>query len=91
MSIDKLICVVVPLRVNQILTPSNARIVTTVILAVASLFSTYELFSQKSVMMRVKNRKGPIAAEEVIIMNGTADQEYSVYIGYDCDTKWPEW
>lgn len=51
MSIDKLICVLVPLRVQQLLTPTKARIVFIVVLVVSSTFSCYELFSMKVVKL----------------------------------------
>lgn len=83
MSIDKLICVLMPLKVNQLLTPTKAKIVTTSILMLASLFSSYEMFAQQSVELRVTEGKG--SSEE-----NMTNEKFS-FIGYDCDTKWPEW
>jgi hypothetical protein len=80
MSIDKLICVLIPLKVSQLLTPSKARIIFIVIFIISSVFSSYELFAQHSVELRVNRTE---------IASPTATAAYSP-IGYDCDTKWPE-
>ncbi len=83
MSIDKLICVLKPLKVNQLLTPRNARISTTCILTVAAVFSSYELFAQHSIELKVSKQKDNFS-------QNVTEKEY-ILIGYDCDTKWPEW
>ncbi len=83
MSIDKLICVLIPLKVNQLLTTRNARIASTCILTAAAVFSSYELFAQHSIELKVSQEKGPVS-------QNMTEKEYFL-IGYDCDTKWPEW
>lgn len=47
MSIDKLICVVAPLKVGQILTTNKARLIFSCILASAALMASYNLFDRR--------------------------------------------
>ena len=48
MTIDKLICVLTPLKVGQLLTPSKARIIVTCILVISTFISSYNLFDKRS-------------------------------------------
>jgi hypothetical protein len=62
MSIDKLVCVLIPLKVGQLLTPTKAKIYFSVILVLVALFSSYDLFDkrvyvwQKNIEPEIKNK-----------------------------------
>ena len=47
MSIDKLICVLSPLKVSQILTPAKARITFAIVLILSMFISSYNLFDKR--------------------------------------------
>jgi hypothetical protein len=47
MTIDKLLCVVVPLKVAALLTPNKAKIVISLLLFLAAVVSSYNLFDKK--------------------------------------------
>lgn len=47
MSIDKLVCVLIPLKVGQLLTPTKAKIYFSVILVLVAIFSSYDLFDKR--------------------------------------------
>jgi hypothetical protein len=47
MTIDKLICVIIPLKVGQLLTPTKARIIVTCILVISAMISSYTLFDKR--------------------------------------------
>ena len=99
MSIDKLVCVLMPLKVSQLLTPMKAKQIFSCIILLSSLFSCYELFAQHAVELRVTSIKsssknssvGQDKPNKLSHMSHliNTNNNYS-FVGYDCDSKWPE-
>lgn len=91
MSIDKLICVLIPLKVNQYLTTTRAKIAFTCIILIASLISTFELVVQESVELPIStiNESKNSKLNNSSLSSESDNKSYS-FIRYDCDTRWPE-
>ncbi len=78
MSIDKLICVLKPLKAKQIL--SSFKIIVIVIIFVSTSISSFELFTQTAIELPMRQNPG---LESNISINHK-------FIRYDCDSLWPE-
>ena len=79
MSIDKLICVLKPLKANQIL--SSFKIIVIVIILISTCISSFELFTQTAIELPMRQNPG---LESNISIN-------QKFIRYDCDSLWPEY
>lgn len=88
MSIDKLICVLKPLKANQILSSFKAKIIVFIIILISASISSYELITQTAVELPI-----PIIEESKInITNNKSinNNNNNNFIRYDCDSQWPE-
>ena len=84
MSIDKLICVLKPLKANQILSSFKAKIIVFVIILLSACISSYELITQTAVELPI-----PIIEESKINITNNKSINND-FIRYDCDSQWPE-
>ena len=99
MSVDKLICVLRPLKVGQLLTKTKAKVVVSVIILSASMFSSYELFDQKAVKL-ISINEGSHAETSNLDQNEAEISENNIessnsynnisYYKYDCDSRSPQ-
>ena len=87
MSIDKLICVLKPLKANQILSSFKAKIIVFIIILISASISSYELITQTAVELPI-----PIIEESKINItnNKSINNNNNNFIRYDCDSQWPE-
>lgn len=81
MSIDKLICVLAPLKVGQILTRSKARIISSCILIISAIISSYNLFDKRVFQFET--------SEETPQNTSNSTNLPKKRISYDCDSNWP--
>jgi hypothetical protein len=86
MSIDKLICVLIPLKVNMLLTSSKAKVIVTCIIFISALISSYELIAQHAVELQIKDVNKTIDKNN----NKTDETVSNSFIRYDCDASNPE-
>ena len=85
MSIDKLICVLKPLKANQILSSFKAKIIVFIIILISASISSYELITQTAVELPI-----PIIEESKINITNNNKSINNNFIRYDCDSQWPE-
>lgn len=90
MSIDKLICVLIPLKVNQLLTTRRAKIAVTFIIMISGFISSYELVVQQAIELPISTVKEPNDNKTVLSITSERTNDSFSFIRYDCDTQWPE-
>lgn len=73
MSIDKLICVLAPLKVGQILTTNKARITFSCILAVSAVVSSYNLFDKRVFKLVSDLETSPSGSSQSAVANATTN------------------
>lgn len=79
MTVDKLICVLLPLKVSQLLTPNKARIVFACLFTFSTTISSYNLVVKEA----YPHAKKPLVGH--LVDNGS--QEETNMYPYDCKTK----
>jgi hypothetical protein len=105
MTIDKLICVLFPLKVANILTPTKARIILSCILMVSGLISSYNLFDKRvfelasdplieqdqttSYATTTTTTSSTSSLNNFISNSTLLTNNINTRIVYDCDSKWP--
>nr|QVK45703.1 G protein-coupled receptor [Proales similis] len=77
MSVDKLICVLMPLKVSQLLTQNKAKVVVSCILLVSGLISSYNLFDMRVWILETDS-------------NSNRTNSSSPRYFYDCGSNYPD-
>jgi len=90
MSIDKLICVLKPLKANQILSSYKAKIIVIIIIFISAFISIYELFTQTAVELPISIVEESKENHETNQTNNKSSVVINNFIRYDCDSQWPE-
>jgi hypothetical protein len=80
MTIDKLICVLIPLKVGQLLTPAKARIIVTCILITSALISSYQLFDKRMFLFEADADDEPGSSSSSSVTTTTAASETTATI-----------
>lgn len=91
MSFEKLICVIMPLKVGMILTRFKAKIAFFSIFLVSTLVSSYNLFDRRVFIFEwfEKNEKNYPNSSENFFRNSSISSNNFKRVSYDCDSKWP--
>ncbi|CAF0839054.1 unnamed protein product [Brachionus calyciflorus] len=90
MSFEKLICVVMPLKVGLILTKFKAKIIFTCIFMTSSLISSYNLLDKRVFIFESFDEIHTVNNTLNHTHNSTSSNMQYKRISYDCDTRWPE-
>jgi hypothetical protein len=96
MTFDKLICVIAPLKVNQLLTNRHARYTFGYIVLFAIGLSSYYIFALRVYVLESTNDQDDFGFNETKLNFSNSSSNISnstnryQQISYDCDSSWPD-